>query len=180
MGIRFSALRNCFPFFHRAPFTVLMLGLDSVGKTTILYRWKMGDVLFALPSIGFNVEEIQSGNVTFSIWDICGPQKIKKTWHLYYNHLHVEGLIYVVDSNDEERMQKSKRALMRVLSDDSVGNIPVLILANKQDLPKAKSVGEIHKFFELDEIRNPVYIQGCTGLLGEGIHEGLDWLGKNF
>eukprot|EP00121_Abeoforma_whisleri_P015165 Awhi_evm1s13980 len=174
MGIFLSALRDYFP--SGRPLNVLMLGLDAAGKTTILYKLKFDEVVQTLPTIGFNVEEVQSGNVTFSVWDIGGQNKIRRLWHHYYRS--AEGLVYIVDSNDEDRIQESRTELMEALSADALRNIPVLIFANKQDMPYAKSVDEIHQAFGLDKVRNPIHIQSCTAISGEGIHEGLSWLGK--
>ena len=49
-----------------------MLGLDAAGKTTILYKLKIGETLTSVPTIGFNVEEVKYKNLNFMIWDIGG------------------------------------------------------------------------------------------------------------
>ncbi|CAI0561288.1 unnamed protein product [Linum tenue] len=46
-----------------------MLGLDAAGKTTILYKLHIGEVLSTVPTIGFNVEKVQYKNVVFTVWD---------------------------------------------------------------------------------------------------------------
>ena len=42
---------------------ILMLGLDSAGKTTILYKLKLGEVVQSVPTIGFNVETVEFNNI---------------------------------------------------------------------------------------------------------------------
>jgi len=37
---------------------ILMLGLDGAGKTTILYKLKLGENISTVPTIGFNVEQV--------------------------------------------------------------------------------------------------------------------------
>lgn len=49
-----------------------MLGLDGAGKTTILYKLKVGEVVQSVPTIGFNMETVEFKNIRFSVWDIGG------------------------------------------------------------------------------------------------------------
>ena len=57
---------------NNSPLRILMLGLDAAGKTTILYKLKLGESLNSVPTIGFNVEEVKYKNLNFLIWDIGG------------------------------------------------------------------------------------------------------------
>eukprot|EP00121_Abeoforma_whisleri_P006432 Awhi_evm1s5852 len=169
MGLFISMLRDYFP---SEPCNILMLGLDGAGKTTVLYKLKLNEVVNSLPTIGFNVEQVQHQNIRFTVWDIGGQDKIRSLWHHYYSN--AQGLVYVVDSNDEERIQESKNELHGALSADEMSNdVPVLIFANKQDLPHALSGDQLRKAFGLDQIQNKWYIQNCSAVSGEGIHEGL-------
>lgn len=81
---------------------VLMLGLDGAGKTTILYNMKSGNVIDTIPTIGFNVETLKFDKVQFMVWDVGGQSKIRALWKHYYEKS--KGIIYVVDSSDEERI----------------------------------------------------------------------------
>ena len=83
-----------------------MLGLDAAGKTTILYKLHIGEVLSTVPTIGFNVEKVQYKNVVFTVWDVGGQQKLRPLWRYYFNN--TDGLIYVVDSLDRERIEHAK------------------------------------------------------------------------
>lgn len=56
---------------------IVMLGLDNAGKTTILYKLKVGQVVQTTPTIGFNVETVSRKNVTFSVWDVGGQDQIR-------------------------------------------------------------------------------------------------------
>jgi Arf/Sar family protein len=59
---------------------VVMLGLDAAGKTTILYKLHIGEVLTTVPTIGFNVEKVQYKNVLFTVWDVGGQEKLRPLW----------------------------------------------------------------------------------------------------
>lgn len=56
---------------------ILILGLDGAGKTTILYRLQVGEVVTTIPTIGFNVEQVQYKNLTFQVWDLGGQTSIR-------------------------------------------------------------------------------------------------------
>ena len=49
-----------------------MVGLDSACKTTILYKLMLGEVVTAIPTIGFNVETVEYKNINFTVWDVGG------------------------------------------------------------------------------------------------------------
>ena len=79
-----------------------MLGLDAAGKTTIVYKLKLGEVLNSIPTIGFNVETVEFKNIKFNVWDVGGQDKIRTLWRHYYPN--TQGLIFVVDSSDRARV----------------------------------------------------------------------------
>jgi GTPase SAR1 family protein len=70
MGINFSRLFD--RWFGRMEMRILMLGLDCAGKTTILYKLKLGEVVSSVPTIGFNVETIEYKNIKITDWDVGG------------------------------------------------------------------------------------------------------------
>ena len=61
---------------------ILLLGLDGAGKTTILYKLKLGEYLTTIPTVGFNVETVEYKNLTMTIWDVGGHTSIRKIWKL--------------------------------------------------------------------------------------------------
>ena len=161
---------------------ILMVGLDAAGKTTILYKLKLGEVVTTIPTIGFNVETVEYKNISFTVWDVGGQDKIRPLWRHYYNN--TQGIIFVVDSNDRERIDDSsgsdnsaKEELQRMLAEDELRDAILLIFANKQDLPNAMSVNEVTERLGLNQLRNRKwYIQATCATTGDGLYEGLDWL----
>jgi Arf/Sar family protein len=111
---------------------VVMLGLDAAGKTTILYKLHIGEVLSTVPTIGFNVEKVQYKNVMFTVWDVGGQEKLRPLWRHYFNN--TDGLIYVVDSLDRERIGKAKQEFQEIIKDPFMLNSIILVFANKQDM----------------------------------------------
>uniref|UniRef100_A0A3B3IAG6 ADP-ribosylation factor-like 1 n=1 Tax=Oryzias latipes TaxID=8090 RepID=A0A3B3IAG6_ORYLA len=92
---------------------ILILGLDGAGKTTILYRLQVGEVVTTIPTIGFNVETVTYKNLKFQVWDLGGQTSIRPYWRCYYSN--TDAVIYVVDSSDRDRMGISKSELVAML-----------------------------------------------------------------
>uniref|UniRef100_A0A8C5BAV7 ARF GTPase 3 n=1 Tax=Gadus morhua TaxID=8049 RepID=A0A8C5BAV7_GADMO len=112
---------------------ILMVGLDAAGKTTILYKLKLGEIVTTIPTIGFNVETVEYKNISFTVWDVGGQDKIRPLWRHYFQN--TQGLIFVVDSNDRERVNEAREELMRMLAEDELRDAVLLIFANKQVTP---------------------------------------------
>ena len=55
----------------------------------------------------------------------------------------LQGLIFVIDSNDRERIGEAREELNRMLNEDELREAVLLIFANKQDLPNAMNAAEI-------------------------------------
>ena len=109
---------------------ILMLGLDGAGKTTILYKLKLGDNITTIPTIGFNVETLEYKNINFTVWDVGGQDKIRRLWRHYYMNTHA--LIFVVDCNDRDRVDDARQELTQMLHDEEMKDAVLLVFANKQ------------------------------------------------
>jgi len=161
--------------FGKKEMRILMVGLDAAGKTTVLYKLKLGEIVTTIPTIGFNVETVQYKNINFTVWDVGGQDKIRPLWRHYYQNTH--GVIYVVDSNDRGRVDEAALELQKVLREDELRDAMLLVLANKQDLPQAMSVAEVTDKLGLHSLRSRQwYIQATCATSGDGLYEGLDWL----
>ena len=82
MGLSFSKVFG--KLFGKKDVRILMVGLDAAGKTTILYKLKLGEVVTTIPTIGFNVETVEYKNISFTVWDVGGQDKIRPLWRHYY------------------------------------------------------------------------------------------------
>ena len=78
------------------PARIVLVGLDNAGKTTILYKLKLGEVVTTIPTIGFNVESVVYKNISMTVWDVGGQTKIRPLWQHYYEN--TDAVIYAVDS----------------------------------------------------------------------------------
>ena len=157
---------------------LLLLGLDAAGKTTFLYGIQTGkilDVKTTVPAIGFNIEEISFSGTLFVAWDVGGRCGIRALWRHFYKE--ATGLVFMIDSNDPDRFGQVRDELSRMLDEDELRSLPVLIFCNKQDLPHAISPEKVVSTLGLDQLNQRVWkAVGCVATQGEGLHEGLEWL----
>ncbi|NXP63522.1 ARL14 protein, partial [Chloropsis cyanopogon] len=153
---------------------IVMLGLDSAGKSTLLYKFRYKDDFLTVRTIGFNVDMIEVGkDFTLTFWDVGGQKKMREFWSNFLED--TSGLLYVVDSFDKQRLEESRREFELILKNESIKNVPVVVLANKQDLPGALNAEEITRRFKMKKYcsdRN-WYVQPCCATTGEGLAEAL-------
>ncbi|KAK3128744.1 hypothetical protein QOZ80_6BG0465810 [Eleusine coracana subsp. coracana] len=156
---------------------VVMLGLDAAGKTTILYRLHIGEVLSSVPTIGFNVEEVEYKNVAFTVWDVGGQDKLRPLWRQYLSNS--DALIYVVDSMDRDRIGVAREEFQAIINDPLMLNSVILVLANKQDQREAMSPSEVGQRLGLYDLKNRTSrVVGACALTGNGLREGMGWLAE--
>ena len=161
----------------RNNFKIIILGMQNAGKTTILYRLSLGQLVKTTPTIGSNVEELTYNNVKFQAWDLGGQESTRSVWDVYY--LNTDAIIYVIDSQDDEYLEESKAQFHKLLVHPTLKNATILIFANKQYLPGAKDVNRLIQDYEFDKIKNHIWqIQSCSALKGEGLITGIKWLSE--
>jgi ADP-ribosylation factor-like protein 4 len=158
-----------------------MLGLDSAGKSTVLYRLKFDQYVNTVPTVGFNCEKVKgqmgkAKGVSFMIWDVGGQEKVRPLWRSYTRS--TDGIVFVLDSVDKERMEEAKVELLRMMRCSECLGVPLVIVANKQDLPGAIEEGEVEKMLALSELtsRHLWHVQPSCAITGEGLDEGLEHL----
>lgn len=90
---------------------------------------------------------------------------------------NTQGIIFVVDSNDRDRVTEAREELQRMLNEDELRDALLLVFANKQDLPNAMNAAEITDKLGLHSLRQRQwYIQATCATSGDGLYEGLEWV----
>lgn len=163
------------------PVHVVMLGLDSAGKSTVLYRLKFDQYVNTVPTVGFNCEKVKgtlgkAKGVSFMIWDVGGQDKVRPLWKSYTRN--TDGIVFVIDSSDSERIEEARVELLRTARCQENAGVPILVLANKQDLRGAKDAAEMEKAMSLHELSagHLCHVQPACAINGEGLDEGLEHL----
>ena len=161
----------------RNNFKIIILGMQNAGKTTILYRLSLGQLVKTTPTIGSNVEELTYNNVKFQAWDLGGQESTRSVWDVYY--MNTDAVVYVIDSQDDEYFEESKSQFHKLILNPTLKNATILIFANKQDLPGAKDINKLVQDYEFFKIKNHIWhIQPCSALNGEGLVTGIKWLSE--
>ena len=151
---------------------ILKLGLDAAGKTIILYKLKLSQLVTTIPTVGFNVETVTYKNVKFNVWDVGGLDKIWPLWRHYYTG--TQGLVFVVDCADRDCIDEARQELHCIINDREMRDAIILIFANKKP-------HEIQEKLGLTRIRDRNwYVQPSCATSGDGLYEGLTWLTSNY
>lgn len=171
--------------------TVMLIGLDNAGKTTILSALQGEFDHHTTPTVGFNRETVKHGKYNITYFDLGGGANIRKIWRKYYAAIHAA--IFVIDSAEESRLEEVRRVLFETVQNPFFRGKSLLVLANKQDLKTALTPGELAERLQLADLTDYVYrynILPCCALTGGGakggsskrgsidpqIKKGLSWL----
>jgi len=152
---------------------VFLCGLNAVGKTKLLYRFKLGEVITTIPTIGFNVETVEFANTAITMWEVGGNEKIRLLWRHYYEGSQAIG--FIVDATDHDRLQEASEALHQVIDEQEDKNMKFFIIANKIDLPTAMSQNEIVSRLNAENI--PCFM--CSAITGDGMESVLGWIAEH-
>ena len=176
MGGLLDKMRDLLSSFSGTNARILMLGLDGAGKTTVLYKLKLNEIVATIPTIGFNVETVHpTKSVSFTVWDVGGQDKIRVLWKHYFNGS--DGLVFVVDSVDQTRFHEAREELEAILRSEEMNGVPLVILANKQDMPNASTPADIAAKLGLHELKDRRWhVQATSALSGSGVYEAMDQL----
>ncbi|XP_078477803.1 LOW QUALITY PROTEIN: ADP-ribosylation factor-like protein 11, partial [Lampetra planeri] len=152
---------------------VILVGLDSAGKSTLLARLLTGQVMDTSPTIGFNVGTVNVDKKTsLTIWDVGGQRSMRRNWRFYLDDC--SALVFLVDSSDRERVSEARDVLKNLLKDQRLQGVPLMVLANKKDQPNCMSLREVSQQLQLSRYSELVWeVQACSALNGLGLQQVL-------
>ncbi|CAK76459.1 unnamed protein product (macronuclear) [Paramecium tetraurelia] len=167
---------------------ILFLGLDNAGKTTLLRRLKDDRMVQHEPTLHPHAEELVLGNVRFKAFDLGGHPIVRKTWKNYFPT--VDGIIYLVDSTDQNRLKESRYELEQILNTAELAQVPIVIFGNKIDKPGAMPEEELRQALGINAKQQinkknikeidgrPVDVFMCSVANKVGYAEGFKWLSQ--
>lgn len=165
---------------------VLMLGLDNAGKSTIVRNILKQDLKQVVPTMGFEIKTVRIDGFLVNIWDIGGQKSLRNFWFNYFDKL--DGIIWVIDLSNLDRLKENFNEMFKILNNEKLMGIKMLIYLNKIDLVEGSDSGDssekvettkqlIVKELKLDEInRSKWEICACSGISGFGIMDGMKFL----
>ena len=160
----------------------LVLGLDNAGKTSV--RQAFSEVSLVWPMAGFEIESVKGTGTALErfrppekchfklvSWNMRRHETIRQHWNPYFDI--ADGLLFVVDGADSHRLAEARQELHRLI--EELPNVPVSILANKQDLMHSLPAEEVFEAmgFTGDQ---PWGCQACSAREREGVQDGVDCL----
>jgi ADP-ribosylation factor-like protein 6 len=163
------------------PASVLVIGLDNSGKTTLIQHLKATNSSSreVTPTVGFQVEEFSKGQINFTVYDMSGQGRYRSLWETYYSD--VQAIIFVLDSTDKVRMVVAKDELATLLEHKDISSslCPMLFFANKSDVPGAMTNEECMEAMNLFNIRDrPWHLRSSNAVNGDGVAGGIEWLAE--
>lgn len=115
--------------------------------------------------------------ISLTVWDVGGQDHLRTFWHHYFDN--VDGLVFVVDSTDHQRLGLSKTELLGIYHHDSMKNVPLVVIVNKQDSPEALAADVIEEKLDLKKWSNAPYrVVPCCALKGDGLTDAFATLAK--
>lgn len=170
----------------RPAFHVVLVGLDASGKTTTLMRLRYGRYVNTTPTVAFNCEKVRSGGGSWLVWDVGGADRLRPLWRPYTRA--TDALIFVVDAcSGTDRLDEARVELQRLIKQQTsqcsaLGRLrpPLLVLANKQDLPAAKSLNVLTHALGLHDLSEgqPWVAAAACAVTGEGLEQAMASLRK--
>uniref|UniRef100_A0A069DQG5 ADP-ribosylation factor-related protein 1 n=1 Tax=Panstrongylus megistus TaxID=65343 RepID=A0A069DQG5_9HEMI len=166
-------------------YCVLILGLDNAGKTTyleaaktkIVKNYKGINPNKITTTVGLNIGKIDVSGIRLNFWDLGGQEELQSLWDKYYAESHA--IIYIVDSSDRDRIEESKETFDKMISSENLLGVPLLVLANKQDIVDCMGVREVKPIFKKNGHligRRDCMVMPVSALNGDGVDEGIKWL----
>lgn len=164
---------------------ILLLGLDNAGKTTMLGMLKTGHMKAHLPTGQPQNDEVKVEGIRMKCFDMGGHKAARALWKQYF--ASTNGIVYMIDATDIERIEESGRELAQLLADDKLAKVPFLVLGNKIDIPGALSEAQLRNMLQLvttgkdvkaaENVR-PVELYMCSIEKRCGYQDGFKWLGQ--
>ncbi|KAF7994397.1 hypothetical protein HCN44_003869 [Aphidius gifuensis] len=165
---------------------LLMTGLDNSGKTVVLKHLDNDPNLDVVPTMGFRYVPLNHKLYSIKVYDVGGGPTIRAIWKNYYNDIH--GVIYVVDASDMSRLDENKNIFGELISNENIAGKPILLLANKQDIPGAIDELDVVESLDVEKVANamrcPTRVEICSCIFTQdkaksstsGIKNGYNWL----
>ena len=147
-----------------------------LGKKTILYTAKYGESAKIEPIMGIDFEKLTIDENQLLVWSIGGRSAYRPLWSRHYSNM--SAFIFVVDSNDHQNIDEASTQLHQLTSDDNFREKPLLIFANKRDLPNAMDIDQLRDKLHLDNLSKKIqwHLQAVCAIQNQGLQQGFQWL----
>ena len=162
--------------FYSKELSITIIGLPAAGKTTLVRAISNEDTEApVVPTIGAQHSTVKAGSVTFNVSDISGNKNAQTLWEEYCLNSNV--ILYVIDSSDQEAVAASEAQLTGLINNENISHIPILVIANKQDLPEALKSEDIMARLNLQAVSDRTIKLFCTSAkLKTHVSDIIQWI----
>lgn len=159
--------------------TILLLGLDNAGKTTLLHRIRTGSILPFPPTDRPNVETFHYEGINFAAWDLGGHEAVRYLWEDYV--CEADAVLFLIDAADHVRLEEVHDELDALIGEGIIEGVPLALLLNKCDLAEAQSSQVIAECVRFEELlmrhgEDRVGMFRISVLRGEGYQDAFKWI----
>lgn len=133
--------------------TILFLGLDNAGKTTLLHLLRDGTLVQPAPTQRPTQEEFAAAGVNFRAFDLGGHEEARETWKDYF--LDISGIVFMVDLYDANRYDEAQAVLYGIERDLALEDVPIVVFGNKADINPQVSAEHLAKILEANPLPDP-------------------------
>lgn len=156
----------------RPNFTVLCLGVGASGKSTLLAKVSGEATDEIEPTVGFSIKALMFDECFVDVKELGGGDNVRPYWDRYYTT--AQGVIFVVESScDEKTMEVTKAEFHKAMQNEQLSGLPLLVLANFQDVPGARTEQQIREALDLDKEQRPWVIQACSARDKDSVVKGF-------
>jgi len=155
---------------------IVILGLDNAGKSTLLHKLCNQEVRAFVPTTKAHAKTFSLGSITFTAWDLGGHEQVRDLWEEYYSG--ADAIVFMVDSADHDRFDEAKNEMEQILASPDIVDVPILVLANKNDVENCSHKEAISKHLGLEDAdeNRDIDVFSCSLVNNVGYVEGFRWL----
>jgi len=169
-------------FFEGKEGSLVVLGLDNAGKTTMLHRLRTGGDVRSFPPTDrpHQTEEFETTQgIKFRAWDMGGHEAVRHLWEDYV--CESSAVLFLIDAVDAKRFEEAAFELDALIGEKVVQDLPVAILLNKCDLDEAVTTEEICQKIQYEDLRrmqgkDKIAVFRMSVLKGEGYQDAFRWV----
>jgi ADP-ribosylation factor-like protein 8 len=174
----FRSVRDWFlRHFRKQQMDLTLVGLQGGGKSTLAQYLTTGEFTAeSIPTVGFTMRKVTKGRLTIKMWDVGGQTRFRPLWDRCCRG--VDAILFVVDAADRQKFSCARRELEELMMKPQLQDTPLLVIANKMDLPDAAAAEEMIVELGLDKCSASQRPAFCAISVKEeeNIKFVLDWL----
>ena len=152
--------------------SIIIIGLDNSGKTTLLCLLKHDRIAVHEPTQHPNSDQINIGNLKMKCFDMGGHMAARRLWTSY--SFNMDAIIFMIDTADFTRIEEARTEFVHIICEHI--NTPILVLGNKIDINNSCNKQDLESYLDIKEYDKNIKVFMCSIIQRQGITEAFNWL----